>query len=162
MRVLLTNAIVIVIAIARMAPSPARRSGICPVLIIIILEDYHIPILWSNSQEVAWLVLPAAWWLNHCPEIIATIPRETHASVFNIPELVVCGLERLGSSPKTLRCSHLQLFIWSQVLSNICPGYERKVAHNSRNTKFQLLRCGHMTWNCEKWRVATGSRKIIS
>ena len=44
LRDLLTLAIVIVIAIARTAPSTARRSGIRPVLIIIILIDYLIPI----------------------------------------------------------------------------------------------------------------------
>jgi hypothetical protein len=59
-----------------MAPSTARRSEIHPVLIIIILVDYLIPIQWYNSQEVAWLVLPAAWWLNLWAEIIATEPRE--------------------------------------------------------------------------------------
>jgi hypothetical protein len=58
--VLLTLAIVIVIAIARTPPSTARCSGIHPVLIIIILIDYDIPIQWSNGQEVAWIVLPAA------------------------------------------------------------------------------------------------------
>jgi len=74
LRVLLTLAVVIVIVIARTAPSTAQRSRIRPGLIIIILVDYLIPIQWSNGHEVAWLVLPAAWWLNLCPEIIATIP----------------------------------------------------------------------------------------
>jgi hypothetical protein len=82
LRVLLTLAIVIVIAIAKTAPSTARRSGIRPVLIIIILVDYLIPIPWSNGQEVAWLVLPGAWWFNLGPEIIATVPRETLAGAF--------------------------------------------------------------------------------
>jgi len=67
--------VIIVIAIASMAPLNARRAGIRPVLIIIILLDYLIPIQWSNGQEVAWFVLPAAWRLNLCPEIIATIAR---------------------------------------------------------------------------------------
>jgi len=84
LRVLLTLPIVIVIAIARTAPSTARRSGVRPVVIIIILVDYLIPIQWSNDQEVAWLVLPAAWWLNLSAEIIATVPRETLASAFNL------------------------------------------------------------------------------
>jgi len=84
LRVLLTLAIVIVIAIDRTAPSTARPSGIRPVLIIIILVDYVIPIPWSNGQEVAWLVLPTAWWLNLCPEIIATVPRETLGGAFNL------------------------------------------------------------------------------
>ena len=75
LRVLLTLAVIIVIAIASMAPLNARRAGIRPVLIIIILLDYLIPIQWSNGQEVAWFVLPAAWRLNLCPEIIATIAR---------------------------------------------------------------------------------------
>ena len=50
--VLLTAAIIIVIPIARAAPSTARRSGICPVVIIIIPVDYLIPIQWSNGEEV--------------------------------------------------------------------------------------------------------------
>jgi hypothetical protein len=62
----------------------AWHCGICTVLIIIILVHYLIPILWSNGQEVAWLELLAAWRLNHCPEIIATIPRATLTGAFNL------------------------------------------------------------------------------
>jgi len=94
LRVLLTFAIVIVIAIARTAPSTARRSGIGPVLIIIILVDYLIPIQWSNGQEVAWLVLSAAWWLHLCPEIIATVSREMLAGGFNLSR---AGCLRIGA-----------------------------------------------------------------
>jgi hypothetical protein len=64
LRVLLTLAVVIVIAIARTAPSTARRTGIRPVVIIIILIDYLIPIQWSNGPEVAQFGLPTAWWFN--------------------------------------------------------------------------------------------------
>jgi hypothetical protein len=39
---------------------------------------------WSHILDVAWLVLPAAWWLNLCPEIIATVPSETLAGAFNL------------------------------------------------------------------------------
>jgi len=84
LHVLLTLAIVSVIAIARTATSTAWRSGIRPVLIIIIFVGYLIPIQWSNGEEVAWRVLLAAWWLNLCPEIIATIPRETLAGAFRL------------------------------------------------------------------------------
>jgi hypothetical protein len=82
LQVLLTLAIVIVIAIARTASSTARLSVIFPVLIIIILVDFVIPIHWFTGQEVAWLVLLADSWLNLCREIIATIPREMLASAF--------------------------------------------------------------------------------
>jgi hypothetical protein len=85
-RVLLTLAVVIVIAIARTAFSTARRFRIRPVVIIIILIDYLIPMQWSDILDIAWLVLPAAWWLNLCPEIIATLPRETLAGAFNLPQ----------------------------------------------------------------------------
>jgi hypothetical protein len=61
---ILTVAVVIVIAIARTAPSTAHPSAICPVLIIIILNDCLISIQPSNGQEVAWLVLLAAWRLK--------------------------------------------------------------------------------------------------
>jgi hypothetical protein len=56
-----------------------------PVLIIINLVDSLILIQWSNIQEVAWHILPAAWWLNLCSEIIATIPKETLTGAFNLP-----------------------------------------------------------------------------
>jgi len=61
LRVLITLTFSMVIAIARTAPSTARCSEIRPVLIIIVVIDYLIPIQQSNTQEVAWLVLPAAW-----------------------------------------------------------------------------------------------------
>jgi hypothetical protein len=85
LRVVLTFAVVLVSAIARAAPSTARRSRIRPVVIIICFLDYLIPLQWSNGQKVGWLVLPAAWWLNLCAEIIATVPRETLTGVFNLP-----------------------------------------------------------------------------
>jgi len=76
--------VVIVIAIARTAPSTALHSGIRRVLIISNLVDYHIPIQWSHGQEVAWFVLPAGWRLHLYPEIIATVPRETLTCGFNL------------------------------------------------------------------------------
>jgi hypothetical protein len=63
-----------------------------PVIAIIILVHNHIPIQWSNRQEVACFVLPAAWRLNLYPDIIAPVPRETLTSVFNLPQ-AGCGLE---------------------------------------------------------------------
>jgi hypothetical protein len=47
-------------AIARTAPSTAKRSGSCPVLINIMPVDYLISIAWTTRQEVVWLVLLAA------------------------------------------------------------------------------------------------------
>jgi hypothetical protein len=69
-----------------------------PVLIIIILIDYLIPNLWFNGHDVAWFVLMAAWWLNLCAEIIATVPRETLAGAFNLPQ---AGSLRIGASDLT-------------------------------------------------------------
>jgi len=85
MSVLLTLTIVIVIGISMTAPSTAWRSGIHTVLIIIILMDRLIQIQRSQGQEVALLVLPAAWWLNHCPEVLVTVPRDTHSGAFIHP-----------------------------------------------------------------------------
>jgi hypothetical protein len=85
LRVLLILAVVIVIAIVRTSPSTTGRTGIRPVVNIILLVDYIIPIQWSNGQEVAWFVLPTAWRFNLCPEIIATVPRETLTGGFNLP-----------------------------------------------------------------------------
>jgi len=82
---LLTVAAVIVISITRTAPTTVWRSAICPVLIIIMLDDYPITIQWSNAQEVGWFVLLAPWWLNHCPEIIATVQRDMLGGALIIP-----------------------------------------------------------------------------
>jgi len=84
LRVLLTLTVVIVIVIARMAPSTARRTWIRPFLITNIIVDYLIPTQWSNGQEVAWFVPRVAWRLNLGPEIIATVSRETLAGEFNL------------------------------------------------------------------------------
>jgi len=83
--ILLTLAVIIVITIARTAPPTALCSGFSAVLIIIILVDYLIPIQGYNSQKVVWFVLLAGWWLHLCPEIIATVPRETHTTSLSIP-----------------------------------------------------------------------------
>jgi len=72
----------------------ARRSGIRPVPIIASLAGYLITIQWSNGQEVAWLVLPAARWLNLCPETIATLPTEKLAGALNLPR---AGNLRIGA-----------------------------------------------------------------
>jgi len=64
LRNLLTLTVIVVIAIAGMAPSSARCSGILPILIIIIIVDHLIPIQWTIGQQVAWLVVLAACWLN--------------------------------------------------------------------------------------------------
>ena len=94
LRVLLTLAVVIVIANARTAPPTAWRTGFRPVVIIIILIDYLIPIQLSNRQEVTWCVLPTAWRLNLCPEIIATVLRETLTGACNLPR---AGCLRIGA-----------------------------------------------------------------
>jgi hypothetical protein len=93
---LLTLAVVIVIAIATTAPSTAGLSGSHPVVIITILVDYLIPIQWSKGQEVSWCVLPAAWRLNLCLEIIATVPRETLTGAFTLPPTSVSNGSSFG------------------------------------------------------------------
>jgi hypothetical protein len=84
LRFLLTLAVNIVNAMGRTAPSTAQCRGISPVLIIIIVVDYHIPIQWSTTQEVIWIVLPAAWRLNLCLEIITTVRRGTLTGAFTV------------------------------------------------------------------------------
>jgi hypothetical protein len=85
LQVIHTVCIVILIGIARPPPFTARRTVICPIVTIIILVGYRIQLQWSNGQDVAWVVHPAAWQLNHCTGIIATLPREMLTSVFNPP-----------------------------------------------------------------------------
>jgi len=68
----------------------SQRSWNRPVIIIYILIEYSIRIQLSNGQEVAWLVVPAAWWLYLSPEIIATVPREPLTSAFNLPKAGCC------------------------------------------------------------------------
>jgi hypothetical protein len=55
-----------------------------PVVIMIILVDYFIPIQWSNAQEVASCLLPTAKRINLCPDIIATVPRVMLTGAFNL------------------------------------------------------------------------------
>jgi hypothetical protein len=67
---------------------------------MIILIDYLIPIQWSHGQEVTWLVLPAAWRLNLCFEIIATVPRETLAGVLNLSQAGCLRIAMIDLIPK--------------------------------------------------------------
>jgi hypothetical protein len=83
--VVVTLVVVIVLVIDSMAPSIAWCSGIRPVFIIIIVFDYLILLQWSNCQQVAWLVLRAAWWLILCSKIMSTVPREMLAGAVNHP-----------------------------------------------------------------------------
>jgi hypothetical protein len=100
---LLNLTVTIFIPIARTAPATDGRSGFRAVVIILILVKYLIPIQWANVQEVAWLVLPAAWWLNHCPEIIVTVPRKMLPSVFNIPQAGCLHIGAAKSIPEGTR-----------------------------------------------------------
>jgi len=81
---------------------------------------------------------------------------------FTFLRLVFYWLERSTWSPKARALSHLQLFIWSRVLSNISPIYEWKGAHHSWKGDLLLLWYGHISWNCEQLQVMTGSGKFIS
>jgi len=85
LHILLALVIIIVIAINWMLPLTAWCSGIRLVLPIIIVVVYHILLQWSNNQKIAWLELPAAWWLNLWPEITTTLPTEMLTAVFNHP-----------------------------------------------------------------------------
>jgi len=85
MRILPALDIVLVIAIARMACSTTRRTGILPVVIINILVDYLISAQWSQSEEVTWFVNPAAWPVNLCPEINAAISTEMITGSHTLP-----------------------------------------------------------------------------
>jgi len=161
LRIFFTFAIIIVIAIARTAASNARRSGICAVLIIIILINYRTPIQWSNGQEIPWFVLPAAWQLNPCPEIITTIPRETLAGAFNLPQAGCLWIGVIHLIPEGTGVVPSRIVLLSRVLSNICSICERNAALHSRKGELALLLCGHINWNWEMWRVVTASRKII-
>jgi hypothetical protein len=100
MRAILTLAIVIAIAITKTGSSTARFSGIRPVVIMIILVDYLIPIQRSNGQEVAWFVLLAAWQLNLCPETIANVPTQTLTGVFHLPQADYLRIGAIDLIPK--------------------------------------------------------------
>ena len=132
-----------------------------PVLIIIILVDYLIPIQWSDGQEVAWFLPPVGWLLNLCPEIITSVRRETLTGAFNLPLAVCLLIGAIELFPKARGLSHLQLIIWSRVLSNIFPIYEWKAAHHIRKGELIHLLCSQISWNGEKLPVVNGSRKSI-
>jgi len=156
-------ALVIDIALGMTAPSTAWPSGIHPVLIIItILVDHLIPISGLTAR------MPPGLYCQQLGGSIfalrSSLPYHEKRSQVRLtfPSLVVWWLERLAWSPKARGLSHLQLFIWLRVLSNICPIFERNAAHHSRNGELLLLWSGHIWWNCEKWQVVTGSKKNIS
>jgi hypothetical protein len=111
MGVLLTLAVIIVIAIARTAPSNAQRCRLCPVLIIIMLNNYLIPFQWANGLEVVGHILLPASRLNLCPEIIATVPRRILPGAFNLPRAgcllhAVIDIASKGPSVVTLPIFH--------------------------------------------------------
>ena len=72
------------------------------------------------------------------------------------------GIRAIDLIPEGTGVYQLQLFIWSQVLPNFGPIYERNTAHHSRTGELLLLLYSHISWNCNRGRVATGSRDIIS
>jgi hypothetical protein len=154
-RLLSTLAIVIVIAIARAAPSPTWRSGIHPVVIISILVDYLIPMQWSSGQAVAWLVLPAACQQNHCSQSIATVPRELLASALNHPQagcllIEMIDLIREGTGVVPPPIGH-----------SVIGSVEPKAAHHSQTGEQMFLWCWNICWIWDTWRVMTRSREII-
>ena len=63
------------------------------------------------------------------------------------PELVVCGLEWSTESPKVLELPHLQLFLWSQILSKICLIYKWKATHHSRKGELPSAKATSPTLN---------------
>jgi len=54
----------------------------------------------SHGQELPSLEVPAAWRLNLCPEIIATVPREKLASAFNLPRAGYLRIGAIGLIPE--------------------------------------------------------------
>jgi hypothetical protein len=70
-----------------MAPATTLCSGIRPVVFIIIFVNLLILIQWSNRQDVAWLVLPAASQFNFGPVNITMVPREMHTGASNLLHL---------------------------------------------------------------------------
>jgi hypothetical protein len=94
LRVLFTLAIVIVIANAKMARATARRSGIRPLLIIIIVIDYFIQISSLMAKKSPGL---------YCQQLggsifalSSSLPYQEKRSPVRLtnPKWVVCGLER--------------------------------------------------------------------
>jgi len=124
-------------------------------------------IIWSQFSARTATKSPGLWFRQLGGSIFvlrSVLPYQEKRSPVDLtfPKLDFCRLERFTSSRTGCRSSHLQLFIWSWVVPNICPVYERKAAHDSENCEHRFLRCGHISWNCEQCWVMTGSRKIIS
>jgi len=153
LHVILTIAFVIVIAITRMGPPTARRSWIYRGLIIHILINYHIPIQLSNGQEVAWLVLPGAWWLYLGPEIIATVPREPFTSAFNIPQAGCLRIGEIDLIPKSMGTVPL-------VIVHLVVGFVLPLPHISAegcpaHPKGRALPAAVLPYQLELWKVAS-------
>jgi len=107
LRFLLVLAVVIVLACATTSPSTARCTAIWPVLFIIILVTYFIPIQWSNLQEVAWLVLLSPWRFNLALRLSLLYDEKCSLASLICPELFLCWLERSTRSLQAWRLSHL-------------------------------------------------------
>jgi len=102
-----------------------------PVVTNITLIDYLIPIQWFNGQEVARLVLPAAWLLNLCPEIIVTIPRETLPGAFNLPRAGCLRIGAIDFIPKGTGVVPPPIVHLIAGFVKHFPIYEQKAAHHS-------------------------------
>jgi hypothetical protein len=71
-----------------------------PVPIVNIVGEYLIRIQWFTRQECAWCVLLAAWWLNFCPDIVATVQRGTLTSALHLLQAGCLRFGAIGLIPK--------------------------------------------------------------
>jgi len=55
---------------------------------------------WPESYDVARRSLPAAWRINLCPAIIATVLREMLTSAFNLSRAVRPQIGEINSIPE--------------------------------------------------------------
>lgn len=96
--------------------------------------------------------------------LISSLPYQENGTPVRLTvlKMVVSGLEQSTASQMARNLSHLELFIWSQVLFIICHIYLKKAAHHSGIGELLLLRFSQIHLKCESWQVVTGSRKMIS
>jgi len=65
-------------------------------------SHHHHPHRSFHLNSVVWLVLSAAWRHNHCPEIIATVPREMLAGAYKLSQ---AGCQRIAAIDLIPECT---------------------------------------------------------
>jgi hypothetical protein len=138
------------IGMPRPAPSTSQRSGIRSVLLSIFLVDVYTLICPFDGQQVAWLLLLAAWLLNLYPEMITTVTRETFngESIVSRADCLRIGvINMIPGDGEVIPLPIVHLVVGFVKHS---PIFEQKAGHHSPKVELLPLWCSQISWNCDK------------